>query len=90
MVCALDQEGQPWSTAQFATQLNKWLQSGKDIAMLIGGADGLSSDCLDNAECCWSLSNLTFPHLLIRVILAEQIYRAWSMLRNHPYHRASK
>ena len=63
------------------------MSMGKDIALLVGGPDGLASDCAKAAHQSWSLSPLTFPHPLVRVILAEQLYRALSLLRNHPYHR---
>lgn len=87
-VIALDIKGQAWSTEQLAQNLNKW-SDGNDIDMLIGGPDGLSKDCLQKAEIRWSLSPLTFPHPLVRIILAEQLYRAVSILQNHPYHRGT-
>ena len=87
-VVALDIKAKAWSTEQLAQRLGQWMQSGQDVALLVGGADGLSQQCLDQADEYWSLSPLTFPHPLVRVILAEQLYRAWSVLRNHPYHRA--
>ncbi|MBK1732683.1 23S rRNA (pseudouridine(1915)-N(3))-methyltransferase RlmH [Thiococcus pfennigii] len=87
-VIALDERGETWSTAQLAGELRGWLAGGRDLALLVGGADGLDGDCLAQAERRWSLSPLTFPHPLVRVILAEQIYRAWSLVNGHPYHRA--
>jgi 23S rRNA (pseudouridine1915-N3)-methyltransferase len=63
------------------------MQTGRDVALLIGGADGLDPHCITEADQIWSLSSLTLPHTLIRVIVAEQIYRAWSLLNHHPYHR---
>lgn len=87
-VIALDERGKAWSTAQLASELRGWLASGRDIALLVGGADGLADICRDQAEQTWSLSRLTFPHQLARIILAEQLYRAWSLLHGHPYHRA--
>ena len=87
-VVALDVEGRQWNTEQLAERLSEWQMGGQNIALLIGGPDGLSQECLALAQQRWSLSNLTFPHPLVRVILAEQIYRAWSLLNNHPYHRA--
>jgi len=87
MVIALDVRGKSWSTEQLADELGSWLHSGREIALLIGGADGLDSSCLERAELSWSLSALTLPHMLVRVVVAEQLYRAWSLLRNHPYHR---
>lgn len=68
--------------------LERWLTSGRQVALLVGGADGLSSQCLARADQTWSLSRLTFPHGLVRVVVAEQIYRAWSVMHGHPYHRA--
>ena len=88
MLVALDVKGRPWSTEQLAEQLDRWMQDGRDVSLLIGGPEGLSDHCIQEAEQRWSLSPLTFPHPLVRIIVAEQIYRAWSILRNHPYHRA--
>lgn len=87
-VVALDAAGTAWSTEQLAAELARWLAQGRDVAFLVGGPDGLAAECLARAERRWSLSPLTFPHALVRVILAEQIYRAWSLLKGHPYHRA--
>lgn len=87
-VVALDVEGRQWSTEQLASAVGEWQMGGQNVALLIGGPDGLSAECLALAQQRWSLSNLTYPHPLVRVILAEQIYRAWSLLNNHPYHRA--
>lgn len=88
-VVALDLAGQQWSTEQLTQQLANWLQSGQDVALLVGGADGLSQACKQRAQQTWAVSRLTFPHLLMRVLLAEQLYRAWSLLNHHPYHRAT-
>lgn len=88
-VVALDVAGQCWSTETLAMKLGDWRASGQDQALLIGGPDGLSQDCLERAAHRWSLSALTFPHPLVRVIVAEQIYRAWSLIQGHPYHRGS-
>jgi len=87
-VCVLDVKGKPWSTEQLARQLSSWMQDGRDMALLVGGPEGLADSCLQRADIKWSLSSLTFPHPLVRIIVAEQIYRAWSLLNNHPYHRA--
>lgn len=87
-VVALDVKGRAWSTEQLAERLDQWMSSGQDVALLVGGPDGLSRACRDQADEYWSLSPLTFPHPLVRIILAEQLYRACSVLRNHPYHRA--
>jgi len=88
-VIALDDKGKPWSTEQLADQLHHWLADGRDRALLIGGPDGLTSGCLRRAKQTWSLSPLTLPHPLVRIIVAEQLYRAMSLLDNHPYHRGS-
>ena len=86
-VIALDVNGKSWSTEQLAEQLQSWLAEGRDIVLLVGGPDGLSDKCRNRAELSWSLSNLTLPHPLVRVVIAEQIYRAWSITKGHPYHR---
>jgi len=86
-IVVLDVKGKSWSTEQLADRLGDWMQSGQDISLLVGGPEGLSEECRSMADEKWSLSALTFPHPLVRVILAEQLYRAWSVLRNHPYHR---
>ncbi|MCP5141388.1 MAG: 23S rRNA (pseudouridine(1915)-N(3))-methyltransferase RlmH [Gammaproteobacteria bacterium] len=88
LVIALDERGQSWDTPEVARRLGDWLGEGRDVALLVGGADGLSPACRERADLYWSLSKMVFPHPLVRVILAEQIYRAWSLLNNHPYHRA--
>ncbi len=87
-VVALEVTGKPWSTEQLADKLGGWRQEGNNLSLLIGGPDGLHPDCLSRAAAKWSLSNLTLPHPLVRVVLSEQLYRAWSILQNHPYHRA--
>lgn len=86
-VIALDQPGARYTSEAFAGLLDTWFAQGRNLAMLIGGADGLSDACRSRAELRWSLSDLTLPHGLVRVLVAEQIYRAWSILRGHPYHR---
>ena len=87
-VVALDVAGRSWSSEQLAERLAGWLAAGQDLALLVGGPEGLAPECLARAGERWSLSPLTFPHPLVRVVLAEQLYRAWSLLHNHPYHRA--
>ncbi len=87
-VVALDVMGKPKTTESLAEDLREWLASGQEVALLVGGPDGLHPDCLAVAQERWSLSRLTFPHPLVRVVLAEQLYRAWTVLRGHPYHRA--
>lgn len=86
-VIALDVRGKLLSTEEFALQLTEWQHTGKNIDFLIGGADGLTAQCLERSNAKWSLSRLTFPHMLVRIIFAEQLYRACSILQNHPYHR---
>jgi 23S rRNA (pseudouridine1915-N3)-methyltransferase len=87
-VVALDVAGKVCSTEQFAKKLDNWRMQGGDVSFLIGGADGLDSSCLARADESISLSAMTFPHQLVRVMLAEQLYRAWTVLHGHPYHRA--
>lgn len=87
VVVALDRKGQNWSTEELASNLQNWrLEVGK-IQILIGGPDGLAKECLAVANKSWSLSKLTFPHFLVRLMLAEQVYRAWSVINGHPYHK---
>jgi len=83
----LDENGQEPSTVQFSQKLDDWLASGQDVALVVGGPDGLDASLIQQAEWKWGLSKLTLPHPLVRVLVAEQIYRAWSVLQNHPYHR---
>jgi len=87
-VVALDVKGQSWSTEKLASRMQDWMMGGQDVAMIIGGPDGINQTILNMAQEKWSLSALTFPHPLVRVILAEQIYRAFTVTENHPYHRA--
>jgi 23S rRNA (pseudouridine1915-N3)-methyltransferase len=86
-VVALDERGKSLSTRDLSTWLAARMQAGRDVAFLIGGPDGLSTGLLARSDFKWSLSSLTFPHALVRVVLAEQLYRAHSVLNNHPYHR---
>ena len=86
-VVALDLAGKLWSTVELSNQLQTWREDAKDVCMLIGGPDGLDARCLARADQKWCLSNLTLPHPLVRVLLAEQLYRAWSITQNHPYHK---
>ncbi|GAB6042173.1 23S rRNA (pseudouridine(1915)-N(3))-methyltransferase RlmH [Endothiovibrio diazotrophicus] len=88
LVIALDERGRERSTEQLADELGEWLQGGRDVVLLVGGPDGLAAECKGRAERTWGLSKLTLPHPLVRVVVAEQIYRAWSLLKGHPYHRA--
>ncbi len=87
LVVALDERGDQWSTKQLARQMGDWRDESLNVALLIGGADGLAQECRDRAGHLWGLSTLTLPHGLARLLAVEQIYRAWSLLNNHPYHR---
>lgn len=84
---ALDVIGRGLSTEGLADSLRDWRRDGRDVGLLVGGPDGLSPRCLAAAEMRWSLSPLTLPHALVRVVVAEQIYRAWTLMTGHPYHR---
>ena len=84
---ALDEHGKMHDTVAISRKLGDWFEQYRRVAVLIGGADGLSAECLAACKERWSLSRMTFPHSLVRVIVAEQIYRAYSVLNNHPYHR---
>jgi len=84
---ALDERGRQWTSQVLSQQLDHWMASGQDIALAVGGPDGLDQSCLNRAEQRWSLSTLTLPHGLVRVVVAEQLYRAWSISSGHPYHR---
>ena len=86
-VIALDERGKSWTTLQLAGQMRAWMGDGRDVALLVGGPDGLSPECKARADQMWSLSALTLPHPLVRVVLAEQLYRGWSVTQGHPYHR---
>jgi 23S rRNA (pseudouridine1915-N3)-methyltransferase len=88
LVIALDTAGRQWDTGVLAEHLQDWMAGGRDVALLVGGPDGLSPDCLANSDLTWSLSTLTYPHALVRIIVAEQLYRAWSIISGHPYHRS--
>ena len=86
-VIALTLAGRPWSTEQLAEQLRHWTTLGAPVCLLVGGPDGLSAECESRAAEQWSISPLTFPHGLVRVLLAEALYRAWTLNQGHPYHR---
>lgn len=87
-VVALDGRGKAWSSEQLARELARWRMSGRDLAILVGGPDGHEAEVLARADQCWSLGPLTLPHMLVRLIVAEQLYRAVSINAGHPYHRA--
>lgn len=86
-VVVLDERGVEMTTRELAGWLGNRMCDGRDLAFLIGGPDGFTPEVLDRSDYKWSLSRLTFPHALVRVVLAEQLYRAHSVLANHPYHR---
>jgi len=90
LAVALDMDGEAPDTAAFALRLGRWLESGRPVFFLIGGAEGLDRSVLDRADSVLSLGRLTWPHMLARVMLAEQIFRARSIAAGHPYHRAGR
>lgn len=83
----LDERGTLVRTVDLARRIARWREMGRDVAFIVGGADGLAESVKKSADFVWSLSPLTLPHGLARVVLAEQLYRAHSILHNHPYHR---
>lgn len=87
-VVALDGRGKAYSSEQLAKRLEHWRGSGRDLALLIGGPEGHAEEVLARADETWSLGPLTLPHMLVRLLVAEQVYRAAALLANHPYHRA--
>ena len=86
-IVALDERGTAWTTQELATRLRRWHDGGDDVAFVIGSADGLAADVKSNAAAVVALSAMTLPHGLVRVLLAEQLYRAHTLLTGHPYHR---
>lgn len=84
---AFDERGDLLATAAWAKAVQAWQRDGRDVALLIGGPDGLAPECLARAQRRWSLSKLTLPHALVRVVVLEQLYRAWTVTQGHPYHR---
>lgn len=86
-VVALDRTGQTINTLELAAKLQAWHDLPTDLSILIGGAEGMSAKCLQRAQHIWSLSALTLPHQLVRIVIAEQLYRAWTVLNRHPYHK---
>ena len=87
-VVALDGRGRAWDSEQLAQRMEQWRGAGRDLCFLIGGPEGHAPEVLARADETWSLGPLTLPHMLVRLVLAEQLYRANAMLANHPYHRA--
>ncbi len=86
-IVTLEVTGKPWTTHDLAKQLSNWQMDGRDVSLLVGGPEGLAPACIAKSEQKWSLSALTLPHPLVRVLVAESLYRAWSLNNNHPYHR---
>lgn len=86
-IVTLEVTGAPWDTPKLAKNMESWQMDGRDVSLLIGGPEGLAPECIKKSEQKWSLSSLTLPHPLVRVIVAESLYRAWSINNNHPYHR---
>jgi len=84
---ALDERGSEWSTRDLAGRLDDWMMTGETVSLLVGGASGHSKALLSACTARWSLSKLTFPHMLVRVVVGEQLYRAWTVVSGHPYHR---
>jgi len=87
-VIALEVKGQNWTTEKLALNMERWQMDGLTVVLLVGGPDGLSAACRERANQQWSLSALTLPHPIVRILLSEQIYRAWTVTQNHPYHRS--
>ena len=87
IIISLNKEGVGWSTLKLKQKFDQWVTSTKEVSFLIGGPDGLSNNCLDSSNEIWSLSPLTFPHSIVPVIIIEQLYRVWTIEKNHPYHR---
>ena len=87
-VVTLDGRGKPYSSEQLAQRLAVWRQQGRDLAFLVGGPEGHAPSVLQRADESWALGAMTLPHMMVRLLVAEQLYRACSMLGNHPYHRA--
>ena len=86
-IVTLEVTGKAWDTEQLANNLESWQMDGRNVSLLIGGPEGLAPSCIAASEQKWSLSALTLPHPLVRIVVAESLYRAWSINNNHPYHR---
>ena len=87
LVVTMEIKGKPWSTEKLADNMGEWMHSGRNVSLMVGGPEGLHPSVMAQADLRWSLSPLTLPHPLVRVVVAEQVYRAWSILKNHPYHK---
>lgn len=86
-VVTLEVGGRPWSTEQLAAQLERWRLEARTVNLMVGGPEGLAAEVCARSEQRWSLSPLTLPHPLVRILVGEQIYRAWTLLSGHPYHK---
>jgi len=87
LVIVLDEKGKSISSRELSIKLQTWIDNQQHVSILIGGTDGLSSSIKNKADVIWCLSKMTFPHSLVRIVIIEQIYRAWSIINRHPYHR---
>ena len=87
IIISLDKGGKSLDTLTLKDNFENWLSSSKNISFIVGGPDGLSSECIKQSHLSWSLSDLTFPHSLVPILIIEQVYRVWSITQNHPYHR---
>ncbi|NLY56982.1 MAG: 23S rRNA (pseudouridine(1915)-N(3))-methyltransferase RlmH [Gammaproteobacteria bacterium] len=86
-IVTLEVEGRPWSTEALAEQLENWRLEARNVNLMVGGPEGLPAEVTARSDQRWSLSPLTLPHPLVRILLAEQLYRAWTILNRHPYHK---
>ncbi len=87
LIVTMEILGKAWSTEQLSEKMSDWFHGGRNVSLMVGGPEGLHVTCTAKADQRWSLSPLTLPHPLVRVVVAEQVYRAWSILHNHPYHK---
>lgn len=86
-IVTLEVHGKPWSTEQLAGELDRWRLDARTVNLMVGGPEGLAPEVCARSEQRWSLSPLTLPHPLVRILIGEQIYRAWTVLSGHPYHK---
>lgn len=86
-IVTLEVHGKPWSTEQLAQELERWRLEARNVNLMVGGPEGLAPQVCERSEQRWSLSPLTLPHPLVRILLGEQMYRAWTVLNGHPYHK---
>ncbi|MRI33582.1 23S rRNA (pseudouridine(1915)-N(3))-methyltransferase RlmH [Endozoicomonas sp. OPT23] len=87
LIVTMEIKGKAWSTEKLADNMGEWMHSGRNVSLMVGGPEGLHPSVMTKSDLKWSLSPLTLPHPLVRVVVAEQVYRAWSILKNHPYHK---